>query len=152
RPGPGGPRRARRLPASARPGDGRAHDPEGGTVRPPRVLVVPPAPAVPGPAPTAVPGSAALSLRGGQGATREGRERPERTPAPDRAAFTMAGAWMVVNTVEETTYAAYQHLRLVFRLVIRQQGETFEAEGEKYLENGQALPAAARSPITIRGT
>ena len=59
---------------------------------------------------------------------------------------------MVVNTVEETTYAAYKHLRLVFRLVIRQQGETFEAEGEKYLENGQALPVAARSPITLRGT
>jgi hypothetical protein len=76
----------------------------------------------------------------------------DRTTAHDRAAFTLAGEWMVVNTVEETTYAAYKNLRVAFRLVIRQQGETFEAEGEKYLENGQSLPVAARSPITIQGT
>jgi hypothetical protein len=76
----------------------------------------------------------------------------DRTTAHDRAAFTMAGEWMVVNTVEETTYAAYKHLRLAFRLVIRQQGETFEAEGEKYLENNQSLPVTARSPIKIQGT
>jgi hypothetical protein len=76
----------------------------------------------------------------------------DRTTAHDRAAFTMAGEWMVVNTVEETTYPAYKHLRLAFRLVIRQQGETFEAEGEKYLENDQSLPVTARSPIKIQGT
>lgn len=77
---------------------------------------------------------------------------PDHPTAHDRTAFALAGEWLVVNTVQETTYAPYKHLRLAFRLVLRQQGETFEAEGEKYLENGQALPVAARSPITIQGT
>jgi hypothetical protein len=57
----------------------------------------------------------------------------------------------MVNTVVETDYAAYQHLQLGFRLVIQQEGETFDARGEKLLENGQRLPVAARSPITIHG-
>jgi hypothetical protein len=57
----------------------------------------------------------------------------------------------MVNTVEATDYAAYHHLQLGFRLVIQQEGETFAARGEKLLENGQRLPVAARSPITIHG-
>jgi hypothetical protein len=73
-------------------------------------------------------------------------------PEHEQAAFTMAGEWTVINTVEETTYPAYKQLRLHFHLVIRQHGDTFEAAGEKYQENGQTIPPAARRPITIQGT
>jgi hypothetical protein len=33
-----------------------------------------------------------------------------------------------------------------------QQGHTFEATGEKSLENGRPLPPAARRPIALQGT
>jgi hypothetical protein len=82
-----------------------------------------------------------------------GREAPQdRQEWQGRDAVDLSGEWMMINTVWETQYAAYQHLQLGFRLWIRQQGQTFEATGEKYLENGRPIPAAARRPITIQGT
>jgi hypothetical protein len=74
----------------------------------------------------------------------QGEER-RRTTVP------LAGEWMMVNTVWETDYAAYHQLQLGFRLVIQQAGETFDAQGEKLLENGRPIPVAARSPITVHG-
>jgi hypothetical protein len=82
-----------------------------------------------------------------------GREAPrDRQGGQGRDAGDLSGEWMMINTVWETQYAAYQHLQLGFRLWIRQQGQTFEATGEKYLENGRSIPAAARRRITIQGT
>jgi hypothetical protein len=67
-------------------------------------------------------------------------------------AVDLSGEWTMLNTVWETQYAAYKNLQLGFRLWIRQQGQTFTATGEKYLENGRLLPPAARRPITLQGT
>jgi hypothetical protein len=74
---------------------------------------------------------------------------PQDSPAPDSVNLT--GTWTITNTVVETSYPPYRDLRLGFRLVIRQEGPLFTGAGEKYLENGRTIPAAARRPIRIQG-
>ena len=111
---------------------------------------------------TPEPGESQVSLHPDK--TEHGEEQAvtppqeERTGQPEsqgrrgRAAFDIAGEWTMINTVLDTQYVAYRHLQLGFRLWIRQQGNTFEGRGEKYLENGRPLPASARPTITIQGT
>lgn len=87
--------------------------------------------------------------------TTRGEERAGQTERQDRlgsVAFDIAGEWTISNTIMDTQYTAYRDLQLGFRLWIRQQGNTFEGRGEKYLENGQPIPPRARRPITIQGT
>ena len=85
-------------------------------------------------------------------------EPPElRAPAepqlsPPDEPFNITGEWTVTNTVLETSYQPYRHLRLGFRLVLHQEGHEFSGEGEKYLENGHTIRGAARSPLRIQGT
>jgi len=74
---------------------------------------------------------------------------PQDAPAPDPVDLT--GAWTITNTIVETSYPPYRDLRLGFRLVIRQEGLFFTGAGEKYLENGRPIPAAARRPLRIQG-
>lgn len=76
----------------------------------------------------------------------------DRQGGHGRDAVDLSGEWTMLNTVWETQYAAFKDLQLGFRLWIRQQGQTFVATGEKYLENGRLLPPAARRPITLQGT
>jgi hypothetical protein len=71
-------------------------------------------------------------------------------PSPD-GALNLTGEWRVTNTILETSYQPYRHLRLGFRLAVRQDGPVFTGEGEKYLENGRTIPVAARRPIRIQG-
>lgn len=96
--------------------------------------------------------------RGGVGTG--GSVEPSRPGAPEPSAsqrslpdepLNLTGEWTVTNTVLETSYQPYRHLRLGFRVVVHQEGPTFSGTGEKYLENGRPIPAAARSPIRIQG-
>jgi hypothetical protein len=84
----------------------------------------------------------------------------DRPGAPEHSAsqrflpeepFNLTGEWTITNTVLETSYQPYRHLRLGFRLVVRHEGPAFTGAGEKYLENGRQIPVAARSPIRIQG-
>jgi hypothetical protein len=71
-------------------------------------------------------------------------------PSPD-GPLNLTGEWRITNTILETSYQPYRHLRLGFRLAVHQDGPAFTGEGEKYLENGRTIPVAARRPIRIQG-
>ena len=62
------------------------------------------------------------------------------------------GQWNVVNVVEQTSFPAYQNLRLGYRVLISQTGNEFVAQGEKILENDKRLGVAARTAIHLTGS
>lgn len=76
---------------------------------------------------------------------------PETTEPPAPEIPDIAGDWLVVNRVQATSYAPYRGLRLTYRLRLRQDGDTVVGEGEKAYEDGTAVPAEQRTPITVHG-
>jgi len=75
------------------------------------------------------------------------QESKTETTAPD-----LSGNWNVVNTVEQTSYAAYKNMEIGFNVSIDQAGNDFTGKGEKISENGRSLPAEGRTPIVVKGT
>lgn len=73
---------------------------------------------------------------------------PPTTPA----VADLSGKWSVVNTVEQTSYAAYKNMKVGFNVSINQTGRDFTGTGEKISENGRSLPATSRTPIVVKGT
>jgi cytoskeletal protein RodZ len=83
--------------------------------------------------------------------TRDKSDRP--TPEPTRAKVpNLTGEWMMVNTIEKTSYPAYTNLRLGYRLMINQTGTEFTADGEKVSENGRSMADDERTPIHVNGS
>ena len=64
----------------------------------------------------------------------------------------LTGEWQVINTVQQTAYKSFDHLKVGFRLKINQRGNEFTGRGEKFSENGQTLAAASRTPIHVTGS
>jgi len=64
----------------------------------------------------------------------------------------LTGEWQVINTVQQTAYKSFDHLKVGFRLKINQRGKEFTGRGEKFSENGQTLAAANRTPIHVTGS
>jgi len=64
----------------------------------------------------------------------------------------LTGDWQVINTVQKTAYKSFDNMKVGFRLKINQQGKEFTGKGEKFLENGQTLPVANRTPISVTGS
>jgi hypothetical protein len=64
----------------------------------------------------------------------------------------LTGEWQVINTVQQTAYKSFDHLKVGFRLKINQRGKEFTGRGEKFSENGQTLAAASRTPIHVTGS
>jgi serine/threonine protein kinase len=77
---------------------------------------------------------------------REAAEDARQRPGAD-----VAGAWLVVNRIQATTYAPYRGLRLTYRLRLRQDGQALVGQGEKAYEDGTAIPTEHRTPITVHG-
>lgn len=79
---------------------------------------------------------------------------PQRDDAEERDGNVqdLTGEWRVINTVERTAYKSFGNMRVGFRLTISQNGKEFTATGEKFSENGQTLPVARRTPITVQGS
>ena len=76
---------------------------------------------------------------------------PTFEATPSRAA-NLSGDWMIVNTVEKTSYPDYANLRLGYRLTITQTGVQFRGEGEKYSENGIEMDASQRTALHVNGS
>lgn len=72
--------------------------------------------------------------------------KAETSTAPD-----LSGNWNVINTVEQTSYAAYKNMEIGFNVSIDQAGRDFTGKGEKISENGRSLPASGRTPILVKG-
>lgn len=64
----------------------------------------------------------------------------------------LTGQWKVINVVEKTSYRSFSNVEIGFRVFINQTGREFTAKGEKVSENGQLLPANARTPIHLSGS
>jgi hypothetical protein len=76
-------------------------------------------------------------------------------PQPENRAAEvqdLTGDWQVINTVQQTAYKSFDNMKVGFRLKIDQQGTEFTGKGEKFSENGQTLPAASRTPISVTGS
>lgn len=67
-------------------------------------------------------------------------------------AADLSGWWEMTNTIQSTNYEEYQGLRLGYRIQLEQDGNRITGRGQKWSENGRAVPAAGRTPITITGT
>jgi hypothetical protein len=76
----------------------------------------------------------------------------EAKPEATSTAANLSGDWKVVNTVEQSSYAAYKNMEIGFNVSIDQAGNDFTGKGEKISENGRSLPADGRTPITVKGT
>ena len=68
-----------------------------------------------------------------------------------RSEVDLCGEWKVLNTIESTSFKPYKGLELGFRVFIKQRGDSFTAEGEKYWENGKELPISQHTPIYLEG-
>ena len=79
---------------------------------------------------------------------------PQQSPNPPTTSSVadLSGNWSVVNTVEQTSYAAYKNMKVGFNVSINQTGRDFTGTGEKISENGRSLPATSRTPIVVKGT
>lgn len=85
-------------------------------------------------------------------ASSESLSQPVTTTRADANVQDLNGEWRVVNTVEKTAYKSFDNMQVGFRLTINQNGKEFTAKGEKFSENGQALPTARRTPIQVKGS
>lgn len=77
---------------------------------------------------------------------------PAPEPIGEADVPNLTGNWNVVNTVEQTSYQAYQNMKVGFNLSINQDGNEFTGRGQKISENGQNLPANGRTAIEVKGT
>ena len=75
-----------------------------------------------------------------------------KQPRPAAAVPDLNGNWQVINTVEQTSYEPYRNMEIGFTVAINQAGRDFTGTGEKISENGRTLPAAGRTPISVKGT
>ena len=64
----------------------------------------------------------------------------------------LTGTWKVTNTVDQTSYQAYQNMEVAFNVSINQSGNAITGKGEKISENGRSLPTNGRTPIEMKGT
>jgi hypothetical protein len=74
------------------------------------------------------------------------KEYMERHPK-----YQVSGAWVIENTIDQTSYRPYKGLKLLYHVHFTQRAGEIVGTGEKWAENGQDLPAGAHSPISIRG-
>jgi transcriptional regulator with XRE-family HTH domain len=72
--------------------------------------------------------------------------------ASDDEPKDLSGAWTLTNRIESTSHEPYNNLNLGYRLQLAQRGDRVTGTGQKWMENGKALPAAARTPIALEGT
>lgn len=64
----------------------------------------------------------------------------------------LTGKWIIVNTVQKTSYRSFENLKIGFDLSIDQTGKSFTGTGAKVSENGRSLPASSRTPIQVKGS
>ena len=70
----------------------------------------------------------------------------------DDGAVDLNGTWTVTNRIESATNAKFKGLALGFRLQLQQRGNRVTGTGAKVTENGKALAAGRRTPISVEGT
>ena len=69
-----------------------------------------------------------------------------RNPSPQ---FDLSGEWKITNTVQSTSYHAFQGLKLGYRIILTQRGKEISGAGEKWSEDDKRLPSIDHTPIEI---
>lgn len=70
-----------------------------------------------------------------------------RTAVPD-----LSGAWLVTNTIHETTRGAFRGMRIGFRVWLRQDGRRVIGVGRKLTVDGRPVARGERTPIALDGS
>jgi cytoskeleton protein RodZ len=74
-------------------------------------------------------------------------------PIADADASTnLSGPWALTNRVESSSYEGFNNLNLGFHLQLQQRGNRVTGTGQKWMENGRAIPPPSRTPIAVEGT
>jgi hypothetical protein len=66
--------------------------------------------------------------------------------------YDLSGKWIIINTIQSTSYHPYQGLKLGYTVFLTQHGTDITGAGEKESENGRDLPPAAHNHISITGS
>ncbi len=64
----------------------------------------------------------------------------------------LTGEWIMVNTIDRTSFRPYKGLRLGYRMFFHQDGSSLTGDGEKCWENGAEIPATERVPLHLVGS
>ncbi|GAC1619203.1 MAG: hypothetical protein PVS2B2_28100 [Candidatus Acidiferrum sp.] len=63
--------------------------------------------------------------------------------------YDLSGEWRITNTIQSTSYHAYQGVKLGYRIFLTQRGTDITGTGEKWSEDDKWLPPYAHTPIEI---
>ncbi|MBA3270052.1 MAG: hypothetical protein H0T71_06030 [Acidobacteria bacterium] len=64
----------------------------------------------------------------------------------------LSGVWTLSTTIESSSMRTFQGLQLGYRIELNQNGNQISGSGQKVTENGRAVAAGGRTPISVRGT
>ena len=76
---------------------------------------------------------------------------PQRSRAEEGAARDLSGAWLVTNTIQETSRGAFRGLRIRFRVELRQDGSRLAGQGRKFSVDDRPVAPGERTPIDLEG-
>jgi len=86
----------------------------------------------------------------------EARPEPVEPPPPAPISSTdmsgVSGTWDLTTQVESASTDSDRVRRAGYRIDFRQSGDQIRGSGYKTTENGEAVAAGARTPITLQGT
>ncbi|HMW01292.1 MAG TPA: protein kinase [Acidobacteriota bacterium] len=103
------------------------------------------------------PGDSSSSGSGESGTSPSGSNKDKKKDKVKKETVApvadLSGEWILTNTIEHTSYSAYEGLRLGYRIYLQQDGNSLKGNGEKRWENGVEISSpTARTPIYLEGT
>lgn len=63
----------------------------------------------------------------------------------------LSGAWIVTNTIQETSRGAFHGLRIRFRVELRQEGRRLTGHGRKFTVDDRPVAPGDRTPLDLEG-
>lgn len=76
---------------------------------------------------------------------------PAGSRAGENASRDLSGAWLVTNTIQETSRGAFRGLRIRFRVELRQDGSRLTGRGRKFTVDDRPVAPGERTPIELEG-
>ena len=77
---------------------------------------------------------------------------PEQDAGASAGPADLSGWWEMTDVVESTTYARYAGLRIVYRILLRQEGSGLRGEGQLWSENGRPVAPEQRRTLSLTGS